>query len=409
MVWAVEKFHFYIFGKEFDLISDHKPLEIVFGFKSKPCARIERWVMRLQSYRYKVIYKPGKSNIADPLSRLYVPFGEVQPFDEESDQYINHIAEAATPTAMKLTTIEKESSTDVEIQAVKTGLNSGQWDESTKLYRLFETELCFSGNILLRGTKLVIPKSLRKQTLDLAHIGHPAATAMKKRIRAKVWWPKIDEEVDKVIKGFRDCLMVSKSDPPEPIKTKDLPTEPWKDLAIDFMGPLPSGHHLLVVVDYYSRFVEVEIMSKIDSKETIIRLKTIFARFGVPMSIRHDNGPQFDSAEFQNYLREYNIKTVPSIPYWPQMNGEVERQNRSMLKGLKISQEKGTNWKMELLNYLLMYRSTKHSTTGKSPGELMFGGLIMRDKLPQWGMPMEIDEEVLERDKLKKEKGKVET
>lgn len=411
LVWAVEKFHFYIFGKEFDLISDHKPLEVIFGIKSKPCARIERWVMRLQSYQYKVIYKPGKSNIADPLSRLYVQpnIANIQPFDEEADRHINLIVEAARPVAMKLTTIDAESNADAEIQAVKAGLNSGKWDECTKLYRLFETELCFSGNILLRGTKIVIPKSLRNRTLELAHIGHPAATVMKRRIRAKVWWPKIDEEVEKLVKSCRDCLIVSKSDPPEPIKTKELPTEPWKDLAIDFMGPLPSGHYLFVVVDYYSRFIEVEIMHKIDAKETILRLKAIFARFGVPMSIRHDNGPQFDSAEFQNYLREWNIKSVSTIPYWPQMNGEVERQNRSLLKGLKISQEKGANWKMELLDYLLMYRSTKHSTTGKSPAELMFGGRVMRDKLPHWGMPMEIDEEVVERDKQKKGQGKVET
>lgn len=67
LVWGVERFHYYLFGREFEFITDHKPLEVIFGTRSKPCARIERWVLRLQSYKYKIIYKPGKTNIADRL------------------------------------------------------------------------------------------------------------------------------------------------------------------------------------------------------------------------------------------------------------------------------------------------------------------------------------------------------
>lgn len=69
LVWAVERFYFYLYGKEFDLITDHKPLEVIFSTKSKPGLRVERWVLRLQSFKYKIVYKTGKTNIADPLSR----------------------------------------------------------------------------------------------------------------------------------------------------------------------------------------------------------------------------------------------------------------------------------------------------------------------------------------------------
>ncbi|CAH2208327.1 jg24389, partial [Pararge aegeria aegeria] len=70
LVWAIEHFNMFLYGKDFDLVTDHKPLETIFGPKSKPCARIERWVLRLQCYRFNIKYSPGKNNIADPLSRL---------------------------------------------------------------------------------------------------------------------------------------------------------------------------------------------------------------------------------------------------------------------------------------------------------------------------------------------------
>ena len=62
-----------------------------------------------------------------------------------------------------------------------------------------------------------------------------------------------------------------------------------------------------------------------------------------------------------------------TIPYWPQQNGEVERQNRSMLKRIRISNAEGSDWQEEMDRYLMMYRSIIHSTTGKSPSELLFG------------------------------------
>lgn len=109
--------------------------------------------------------------------------------------------------------------------------------------------------------------------------------------------------------------------------------------------------------------------------------------------------------ELKLFCRENGIKLVNTIPYWPQQNGEVERQNRSILKRLKISQELGKGWKKELSQYLLVYHSTNHSTTGKSPAELMFGRRI-RNKLPHVPMYRLDDEEVRENDLVQKEKGK---
>lgn len=170
-------------------------------------------------------------------------------------------------------------------------------------------------------------------------------------------------------------------------------------------GNLPSGHHLLVVVDYYSRFIEVEIMTKIDSSATIKRLRDMFARFGLPYSIAADNAKQFVSHELKDYCATNNIELRSTIPYWPQMNGEVEIQNKSLLKFIQIAQSTGKNWRESLHEYLIMYRSTPQLTTMKSPSELLFGRNI-KDKLPSIHQPSEFNQGVYDEDKKNKEKGK---
>lgn len=407
LVWGVERFHYFLFGREFELITDHKALETLFGPKSKPCARIERWVMRLTSYKFKVIYKPGKSNIADPLSRLLKESAEQPDANNATEEYVEWIVSYAEPKAIKNEEIEEVSLQDTEIQAVKMAMDNNQWADAASAYKPFESELCFVGGILLRGTRIVIPVKLREQTLQLAHEGHPGMTVMKRRLRSKVWWPKMDPQVEEFVKRCSGCILVSSQSTPEPLKRTALPTAPWKFIAIDFLGPLPSGHNLLVIVDYYSRYKEVETMKKIDSFETINRLKTVFARFGIPEKMRADNGPQLASEEFKQFCRINNIELDSTTPWWPQENGEVERQNRSLLKRLTICQNEKGNWQEDLQAYLLMYRSSPHSTTLKTPAELMFNRNI-RDKLPMFQQKDDVnmDEEVRARDTEMKLKGK---
>lgn len=148
-------------------------------------------------------------------------------------------------------------------------------------------------------------------------------------------------------------------------------------------------------------------MASTSATTTVHELSAIFALFGLPITLRTDNGPQFsrECEEFSSFCQENGVRLINTVPYWPQHNGEVERQNRSILKRLRIAQQLGKDWKMELTKYLLVYHSTNHPTTGKSPAELMFGRRI-RTKLPQVPLFKTDDEEVRDKDREQKQKGK---
>ena len=148
------------------------------------------------------------------------------------------------------------------------------------------------------------------------------------------------------------------------------------------MGPIPSGENLLVVVDYFSRYYEVVVMRLTTTPKIVETLTGIFSRFGYPYSLKTDNGPQFVSKEFEEFLHECGIEHRRSPPLWPQANGEVERQNRTLLKTLKIAVVEGKRWTEELPKFLLAYRSTPQVSTGATPAFLMLGREI-KTKLPE--------------------------
>ncbi|XP_044760910.1 uncharacterized protein K02A2.6-like [Coccinella septempunctata] len=407
LVWGVERFYFYLSGLDFELVTDHKPLEVIFKPTSKPPARIERWLLRLQSFKFKIIYQSGKSNIADSVSRL-CQIAKEGSFDQDSDGHIFTIIEKSIPKALSISDIVTASKEDDEIRVAVGKINQDSWETTEKnIYFPFRWELTSLGPMILRGNKIVIPQTLRQRTLELAHEGHPGETVMKRRLRAKVWWPGIDRETENFVKRCRDCLTVAQPNRPPFMSRHKFPEGPWQYLAVDLMGPLPNQEMVFVVIDYYSRYQEIKFLKQTTSIIIIKHLTEIFSRLGFPKSIRADNGRQFVSQEFKTFCKNNNITLMQTPPYWPQANGEVENMNRSILKRLQIGYSNGMDLQNELHKFTLMHNVTPHGTTGKSPSELMFGRNI-KDKIPSiTDIDAEnVNEEARDSDILKKQKGK---
>lgn len=356
-----------------------------------------------------MIYRRGSANIADVLSRLsshvddfqWVDESEVfirsvlvqaiaslsesddfSAFDSTTESMIRSVQECA---ALDIGEVVFATEQDPEMQKLKDNILSGNWNnEDLKQYAAFRLEYSYANNLIMRGTKLVIPKALRQRMCHLAHEGHPGQSMMKRRLREHCWWPGIDQDAIKVCETCEGCRLVQIPNPPEPMTRRKLPDRPWVDLAIDFLGPMPTGEYVFVVIDYYSRYMELEIMNKITAQETVKRLKRIFRTWGFPRTITLDNAKQFVSYEFEEFCKNSGIHLNHSSPYWPQANGEVERQNRSLLKRMKIANALYDDWKVELDQYLQLYNNTPHTVTGVAPSELLQNRKI-RTKLPRIG------------------------
>ncbi len=404
--WGCEKCYMYLIGSKFVVETDHLPLLSMFQPRSRPPLRIERWLLYLQQFDFELKHTPGAKNPADYLSRHSMPLTYIDVQESNArDKVVRSLVTDHVPRAMTAREVEVASVEDEELKEVRACIQSGKWDKSCSGYFHIRSELSTYGKLVLRGTRIIPPRSLRDRVMSLAHEGHPGVVSMKQRLRTKVWWPGLDRDAENYVRKCHGCQVVSAPSPPEPLKVTELPTVPWKDLAIDLLGPLPSGDYILVCVDYYSRFYEVDTMKTITSERVIKSLDRWFTTHGLPVTITSDNGKQFTSEVFEMYLQKNGIEHRKVTPLWPQANGEVERQNRSLMKRIRISQTEDQDWKRAVQVYLMAYRSTPHSTTGVSPAELLYGRKI-RTKLPD----IEVyrpDEEVRDHDQLQKVKGKL--
>lgn len=145
------------------------------------------------------------------------------------------IAREATPHALSTREVEEVSKRDKELVRIRRFIKEGEWEKSCVDYFPFRDEFCSIGYLVLRGSRILIPRSLRKQCVQLAHQGHLGIFGTKQRLRTKVWWPGMDKEVEKYVKSCHGCQITSAYPKPEPISPTPLPTGQWQELAIDLL------------------------------------------------------------------------------------------------------------------------------------------------------------------------------
>ncbi|PAA83486.1 hypothetical protein BOX15_Mlig014458g9 [Macrostomum lignano] len=410
------KFQFYLHGAPmFTVQTDHKPLVALFGSSSRPPPRIERMALRIQHMKFTVEYQPGPLNPADVLSRQPLPTPAPNVGEELDALSIAAVVQAAVPNALSLTSVQNSSQKDATIQAAIRALETGRWSlESAELRSLhaLRHELSAVDGVLLRGQRIIVPVALRRLVLDLAHRGHQCTRKTLDRLNTKVWWPRMQLETERFIATCRACLATSHAADvtASPLKPTPIPKAAWLTLGADLLGPI-QGSMLLVCVDQYSRFPEVEVVQTTTAEALIPRLRSSFVRFGIPQTLVTDNGPPFSSAQFKSFLDSYGIRQRLITPLHPQANGATERLNRSINKVVRAAIAQKRDWRAALDEWLLAYRCTPQRTTGRAPAELLMGR-VLNDSIPSVrpSRPVAIaDRQLRQRDALRKAQGKLYT
>eukprot|EP00079_Xenopus_tropicalis_P016020 XP_004914327.1 PREDICTED: uncharacterized protein K02A2.6-like [Xenopus tropicalis] len=375
LIFGVRKFHTYLYGRHFTLMTDHRPLTtILHPHKATPsmaAARLQRWALLLAAHNYTIQYRSAdKHGNADSLSRLPLPVHHKDRKDALEVYFINKMDTLPVSSS----DIRKGTRTDPILCRVKEMVSTGLFpptkdsENVLKPYLMRKEELSLLQDCLMWGQRVIVPPNLRPQVLEDLHTGHPGVVKMKALARSYIWWPNIDSQIEEKSKTCMSCQQNQKSPALSPLHPWAWPESPWQRIHIDYAGPF-EGRMFLVVVDAHSKWPEVLVMDSTTSCKTIEVLRGLFSRYGIPETLVSDNGPQFTSEEFECFLKSNGVKHVRSAPFHPATNGLAERFVQTFKHSLKASKEPKP-LQQRLDAFLLQYRNTPHSTTKEAPAML---------------------------------------
>ena len=177
-------------------------------------------------------------------------------------------------------------------------------------------------SLLVYENRLVIPESMRKEILLRLHDGHLSLSKCRKRLQYSVWWPKASRDLSSFVESCSFCMINRRKNKAEPMRSTRLPERPWQKLGADLFE-LHGKNYL--IVDYFSRCFELEVVVRADSKTIAEKFKAIFARFGIPDILRTDGGPQFTAKYFKCFVNNYSFMHEVTNQYFSQPNGCAER------------------------------------------------------------------------------------
>ena len=374
LIYGVRKFHSYLLGRKFTLVTDHKPLTYILGPKRGipplAAARLQRWALILAAYNYNIEYRPtGAHANADSLSKLPLKSERSRVTLDEPAVFNVSQLESLPVTAKQL---QAATRTDPTLSKVLRCMREGWPKQSSKELHPYwsrRLELTVEGGCILWGIRAIVPQKLRERLLKELHRDHPGISRMKMVARSYIWWPGLDQAIEDLVKSCVSCQSVKHAPSVAPLQPWIWPNQPWKRVHLDFAGPF-QGAMFLLAVDAHSKWPEVHIMKDTTTTKTIDVLRNIFSSYGIPEQLVTDNGPQFISDDFAMFVRMNGIKHIRCAPYHPATNGLVERFVQSLKAALKASLNSGLPLHRRVLNFLFTYRSTPHTTTGVSPSSL---------------------------------------
>ena len=371
VVFGLEKFHQYTYGRQLMIVTDHKPLVSISKKPlSKAPKRLQALLLRTQVYTFDLIYRPGKDLVlSDTLSRA--PLKDILPGEKVIVNMVSNLQDTPFNTD-RLQCIRTATAADKTLSALADVLRTGWPDNKRDLptallpYFSYRDELTTQDGIVLRGDRVTIPSSMRPEMIEKVHAGHLGINSCLRRARDLIFWPGMSKEIRQYVESCDTCASNMCQQSPEPILLHDIPSLPWKKIGTDLFAI--EGRNYLVTSDYFSNFIEVDYLPETSASTVISKLKHHFARHGIPDTVISDCGSQFTSDTFAKFSKDWNFRHIKSSPGHHNANGEAE----SAVKIVKRIFTKCRANKEDPYLGLLNHRNTPTEGLNTSPAQRLF-------------------------------------
>lgn len=390
IVWATKHFRQYLEGGPVIVRSDCKALQWLKSARD-PTGRLARWAMKLSPYNIVIQHRPGSANPNGdfvsryPASNVTVPDAEVSAIEYSVNIWEN---------TNILDDIQRQQSQDPRlyriIQALKQSPNLPFGDKhgpyiliNDLLYKTRHVNSYQTQRASRKKYLLVIPTSMQTTIMHWAHdnptAGHAGRLKTMYQLSSHVYWPSMRKDVFKYVQSCIACQQFKYKNAPTAAPMQiHIVTQPWHTIGIDIMGPFPPTfrrkRYLLVIVDYFTRWVEFFALRQTTATDIVqILVNEIVCRYGVPSYILSDNGPQFIAHLFTEMCKSLGMGHKLTANYHPQTN-MTERVNRSLKTKIAIyAQQHPQQWDKELQKLAFAFRTSVNETTGDTPAYLNFG------------------------------------
>lgn len=367
VVFSMEKFHQYTYGRKVTVQSDHKPLETIVRkpLLSAP-KRLQSMMLRIQKYDLDVIYVPGRDMLlADTLSRAYLPESTPVEAELETVNMVQHLPISSDRLHDIRSATEKDTTLQLLIKTMsqRWPKDKSQVPSEIRPYFSLQGELSHQDGIVFRGERAVIPDKLRSDITGRLHSSHLGVEGCLRRARECVYWLGMNDQIKTYIAKCDICRSMDNKQQKETLMSHEVPSRPWAKVGTDLF--VFDNKNYLITVDYWSNFWEIDYLVDTKSTTVIKKLKAHFARQGIPDSVMSDNGPQYASQDFQKFCELWGFQHVTSSPGYPQSNGKAESAVKTAKRLLMKAKAAGQDPYLAILDH----RNTPSQGLDSSPAQ----------------------------------------
>ena len=355
MFEAVRYFRPFVEGRDFGIVTDHKPLVYAFMQKTDEASpRQARQLSYIAQFSTRIEHVAGADNVvADALSR---------------------VDSLRLPVEIELNRLTEQQECDEQLQLIR---KSADYPLKMKSIQWGPNHTTISCEITGEAIRPYIPASLRETVFNLFHRpAHPSAKVTDRLIRQRYVWPDMHRDVSRWCKACADCQQSKVSRHVKLLPGRFVaPDGRFDHVHVDIVGPLPECDgfsYCVTMIDRFSRWVEAVPVQEISAQSIAeVFYQAWVSRYGAPKILTSDQGAQFESRLFSALLSLIGCERVRTTAYHPASNGLIERWHRVFKAAIMCHSD--TKWTRTLSTVLLGLRSHVRPDTGASPAEFLFG------------------------------------